>query len=186
MTLKDKLIRLTGDLYLYHTPLFLTYKPQHHKVKGSQVREILNVIAPGDILLRRYNGYLNTLLTPGFWGHAALYIGDGFIIHAIGVGVVREDILDFCRCDSICVLRPEVDGKSKEAAINKAIALENALTEYDYAFVDDNGKVYCSEMIQECYGAFNEDYCEKFGQRVLTPQHIFDSKQIKIILVING
>lgn len=47
----------------------------------------------GDILLRRYDGYVNTLFTPGFWGHAALCVSANDVIHAVGVGVVREDLM---------------------------------------------------------------------------------------------
>ena len=66
MKIPKFLVKFTGDCYLHPKPLFITYKPHHHKVSGTEVREILNTMKPGDILLRRYDGYLNTILTPGY------------------------------------------------------------------------------------------------------------------------
>jgi uncharacterized protein YycO len=180
------LIKLTGDIYLHKFPFWCIYKPAHHKVKGYEVRKITKFLKTGDILLRRYDGYLNTYFTPGFWGHAGLYIGKDHLIHAVGQGVIKEDILDFCRTDSIAVLRIK---NIKNIEINKALAIARKFVKkhvkYDYRFQDENGKVYCTEMINECYNdVFNKDYSNHFGNNILTPDGIFNSKKVKNIISI--
>jgi len=179
------IVKLTGDIYLFKFPMWFSYKPSHHKVKGFQVRRILDLVHPGDILLRRYNGYLNTFFTPGFWGHAALYVGDNNIIHAVGEGVIEEDILDFSRCDSVCLLRPRVEFNEKNDAITKAINLKNNHTQYDYKFQANNGTVYCTELVDTCYNnIFCFDYNEIAGNKILLPDGIYKSKKVDIILSI--
>lgn len=180
------LIKLTGDIYLHKFPGWFVYKPSHHKVKGYEVRKVIDALKKGDILLRRYNGYLNTLFTPGFWGHAGLYAGKNEVIHAVGKGVIIEDILDFCRTDSVAVLRIR---NIKNTDINKALAKGGKYAKehvgYDYRFEDENGRVYCTEMINECYnGMFGKDYSDKFGNRVLTPDGLFNSKQVVRVLTV--
>lgn len=180
------LIKMTGDIHLSKYPIWVSYKPAHHKVKGREVRKILDVIKNGDILLRRYDGYLNTIFTPGFWGHAGLYIGENWVIHAIGVGVIKEDVLEFCRSDSVCVLRVRNSGS---LIIEKAIEISKHLEEervgYDYEFVDDNKNVYCTEMINKCFNnLFNNDYEEIAGNSVITPDGIRYSKEIDTIMEI--
>jgi uncharacterized protein YycO len=178
------LVKITGDIYLHKFPFWCIYKPLIHKVKGHEVREVLKVLEPGDILLRRYDGYLNTFFTPGFWGHAALYAGKDEIIHAIGKGVITEDILDFCRTDSIAVLRLKNIKKDEiDKAINIAGKYAKECCEYDYRFEDGNGKVYCSELINECYNnCLKKDYSMHLGNNVLTPDGIFNSPRITRIL----
>jgi hypothetical protein len=179
-------IELTDNVYLQKRPLFVQYKSQHHKVKGHEVRRILDLLLPGDILLRRFDGYLNTILTPRFWEDAALYVGDNNVIHAVGKGVIKEDILDFCRCDSICVLRVKNDfDLSISVAIAKAKDMYNRRVGYDYEFETGDNKVYCTEIVNECYdGLFNDDYEMVAGNRVLTPDGIRNSKCIRVFSVI--
>ena len=94
-------IKFTGDFKFHSYPPFFIYKPHHFQVKGDTVREVMNKVRGGDILLRRYDRYLNTMLTPGYWGHASIYVKKNKIIHSISSGAEKEDILTFCRTDSI-------------------------------------------------------------------------------------
>lgn len=191
-SLKKGFLNFLGATYVYKYPMFLTYKPMHHKVKGIELRQISYKIQPGDILLRRYDGYLNTIMMRvidkiGFWGHAGLFVGDNNVIHALGVGVISEDILDFGRCDSICVLRPKVMDDIKEKAITIALKLEQDRVGYDYEFKTNNpndSRVYCTELVDEAYNwMFAHDYEIKLGVRSLLPDGIFSSDLVEKILV---
>ena len=59
-------------------------------------------------MLRGYDNYLDGYFIddPHGYSHGAIYVGDGKIIHAVAQGVSEIDVLDFMRCDRICVLRP--------------------------------------------------------------------------------
>jgi uncharacterized protein YycO len=172
-----KLIKLTGDIYLHKYPMFIVYKPDQHRLKGDKIREILNTIQPGDILLRRFDSYLNTILTPGFWGHAGLYIGNNSIIHSIGKGVIEEDILNFCRTDSLAVLNANVIFKVKNNAIKNIKKLKGS--KYDFKFNSNDDKYYCTELIDVVYnGIFYKDYKKIMSNYILTPDGIYDSIKV--------
>lgn len=174
------LIKLIGNLYLHKYLCWCVYKPHHYAVTGPEVRNVLKTAQPGDILLRRFDGYLNTRLMQGFWGHAALCVNAREVVHAVGVGVVREDIITFCRTDSVAVLRVrDVTQYMKDRAIACAEEHERARTAYDYQFRDRNHAVYCTELVNICYqGLFNDDFEMIAGNCILTPDGIRRSASI--------
>jgi hypothetical protein len=51
------------------------YRPKDCLITRDQIREIQPKLEPGDVLLERREWYLSNIGLPGFWSHAALYIG---------------------------------------------------------------------------------------------------------------
>lgn len=176
--------KLLGGLYFHKKPFWVIFDPELHKVKGLQVREILNSVEPGDILIRRVDGYLGSKLTPGYWSHAGLYIGGNEICHSIASGVVYEDILDFCRTDHICLAKVKASNLQKFEATERAREMEHEHLEYDFTFSDNNGKVYCTEFINLCYsGLFNSDYSMVVSvKHAFLPDDLYKSKKLDVVL----
>ncbi len=178
------LIKLSGDLYLHDYLCWLIYRPHHYALTGPEVRAVFEAVRPGDILLRRFDGYVNTRFTPGFWGHAALCVNRNDVVHAVGVGVVREDIITFCRTDSVAVLRiSDVTQDMIKRAIACAEEHEKQRTAYDYQFKDRNHAVYCTELVNICYnGLFSDDFEVIAGNCILAPDGIRRSPRVLVAL----
>jgi len=173
-----------GKIYITKTPFFIMWNPKLHKLKGHEIRDIQNNLKPGDILLRRYDGYLNTYFTPGYWGHSGLAISENKVIHAIGKGVIKEDILDFCRADSIALLRfKEITDENINRAIQIAEQMVIRKVKYDFQFADKNKNIYCTELINECYGEiFYDCYTFIAGKYILLPDHMQKSELLNTII----
>lgn len=184
MKLPRFLIEFTGHTMVHKYPPWFVYRPNIHKVRGSDVRMVLDVVRKGDILLRRYDNYLNTIFTPGYYSHAGLYVGDNQVVHAVSQGVISEDILSFCRCDAVCVLT--VVGATWEtitSAIDKAKAAADENIEYDFNFCSSNKTYYCTELVDIAYhNIFLSDYIEKMGQLILMPDGIRYSDRVRVKL----
>jgi hypothetical protein len=109
---RDWLFTLTGDLSyegLSH-PAWLMYKPIGYKLKGKDLYKGLELfyqgkIRKGDILLRRFDRYLDSYFIPGVWKHGGVFVGydadvDGpTVIHALSEGVLKEHVSLFFRTD---------------------------------------------------------------------------------------
>jgi hypothetical protein len=132
-TLYERIVTVLGDILVYRWPMFLLYNPSGYRVKGEDVRELIDRIRPGDILVRGYDNYLDGRIIPGYFSHVGLYLGDvtqadadavarvsqgllpggkprvktgkDMVIHALAEGVLTEDVINFCRCDYMAVLR---------------------------------------------------------------------------------
>jgi len=178
-TIKNKIVEFVAGIVITPSPLFIMLKSHPYEVKGPTMRKILDSLQTGDILLRRYKYYVANWFIPGKFSHAALYVGDNSVIHMLGDGITKEDILTFMRCDDICILRLNNDDGVIKKAINSAFELLNAGVEYDFNFSTKNDKFYCTELIDKVYeGHIN--YSSKLSDKFISPDDMLTSNLTKI------
>lgn len=170
--LKQRFLSWAADIRIYWCGLIL-FGDSHYEIKGHHVREILNMLKPGDILLRRYSHYLGSILIPGYWSHAAHYIGGGNVIHMLGDGITREDILTFTRCDDIAILRCN-DEELVKYSIIESTKLEDHDIEYDYDFKSGNKTLYCSEHV-------NLVFKNPIDKKMVLPDDLLDVDMFNIV-----
>jgi len=174
--------KFSAKMHFHKFPLWFVYNPHLHRVKGHEIRQVLDILEPADILFRTWKGYLDTAFIPGYWSHAGMYIGENKIIHAQGTGIIKEDILDFCRADGIAVKRIINLYPSLEYFMIKE-AERLVGTEYDYDFTLDNNKYYCSEFIDHCcQGYFKKCYEVIGGRKIITPEGLYSSNLLTDII----
>ena len=148
--IKSKILSWFSDIRIYKGGIVL-WGPSSYKIKGPQMRTIINLIRPGDVLLRRYDNYLGSILIPGFWSHAAIYVGKNKILHMLGDGISCEDILTFMRTDHIAILRHK-SLLARLKAVSEAWNIFDRQAKYDYNFDDKHSdKFYCTEFVNFCY-----------------------------------
>ncbi|MCK5726724.1 MAG: hypothetical protein KAH22_07875 [Thiotrichaceae bacterium] len=165
-------LRIFGDIKVFKFPFFILYDPGSYLIKGNETREIMNTLEAGDILIRGYKNYLDGYFIPGYFSHAALYLGnvpnennitllpsvkdqfyaegEQIVVHAMAEGVFMEDLLNFCRCDYIVVLRPsKVSQEDVDNIYNRA--LMELGTPYDFQFdFSRYNNLSCTEFVYLC------------------------------------
>ncbi len=125
--IRDVFLKIFGDIKVFKWPFFLLYHPTGYQVRGDDVRQVIDTLEPGDILVRGYRNYLDGLFIPGYFSHVALYLGEvtdddrqhvahvggerhfrtgkQMVIHAMAEGIFMEDVINFCRCDRMAIMR---------------------------------------------------------------------------------
>jgi len=206
-------VRFMGDIKVYKFPMFILYDPGSYRVKGEDIREVIKTIKPGDILLRGYVNYLDGYIIPGFFSHAGLYLGEvpestktefnltpeqlndfrsgeQMVIHSMAEGVFMEDVINFCRCDFMVILRRN---PNKESAESKMVTFEQVFANaipclgmsYDFKFdFSDFNKLSCTELVYFACKSFLNDYDIKIRtkrvmfikKRLITPDDYLNSK----------
>jgi hypothetical protein len=134
----DKFLTFFGDIKVFSFPMFVVYDPGSYRVKGEDIRKLIATVKPGDILVRGFKNYLDGYFIPGYFSHAGVYLGpvqekdlelvsrpegkklfrtgEQMVVHALAEGVLMEDLIQFCRCDYMAVLRfPEKIRRSSQA-----------------------------------------------------------------------
>jgi uncharacterized protein YycO len=176
ISIRNKLLLILGSLKYSKYPMFLQIEPQGYKIKGNQIREILDIIKPGDIILRKYDNFLDNIFL-GKYSHVGLIIDNKTIIHSIYPKVEEIDIIDFLKTDHILILRP-INLTEPQIEIAIKIAKENLNNPYDFGFsLKTKNELYCSELIYICYEDFKEQL--NMSKKIIKLFYIFKKEVIK-------
>jgi hypothetical protein len=155
--MKRKFLTIFGDLKVSIYPMWISYCPTTFRVKGTDTEEIMGILKDGDIMLRNYKSYLDSFFIPvgkSGYTHSGIYF-QGNVYHAIAEGVVVESVIDFCRADSIGILRLKNPDWTIIGAAHM-YAEKHVGVGYDFAFDSGNDKqLYCHEFSKSCYGGLD-------------------------------
>lgn len=119
-----------------------------HALTKEQADTAQAQMKPGDVLLRRVDYTSANMIIPGFFGHAAVYVGNGTIIDATTHGVRKISVEDFfAEGDHAMVIRPK---NLTEDEAKKAVQYaENQVGKvYDYDLdANDDQRFTCTELV---------------------------------------
>lgn len=177
--------------------------PLEKRVSVERRNSMLDFLQPGDVLITRHDAALTNLFLPGFWPHAALYVGteaqrevlgvnvdthiaskwagDKCVFEALKDGVRFRPITQTLAVDNFVVLRPTLSASEIRAGIERVVVHEGKLYNYDFDFFGSE-KLVCSEVVYRAYdglGDLSFPLIERAGRHTLSPEDIVD-------LAING
>jgi len=145
---KDKILNVLSRIKIL---------PGTFNVSGEQTRSIHDQVKIGDILLKGYKRYLDCYFRCGHYHHSAIYIGGGNVAFLTETGVKIQDIISFCRCDRIIILRvySEKYDEIVERALRRIQQFLDVTKLYDCTFGNINHRLYSLDFIDMCYKELN-------------------------------
>lgn len=180
---------IVGDTRMVSRPAFIS---------EAQIVTAKGMLEPGDILLVRRNWYLSNAFLPGFWPHAALYVGTPEQLKALGIdesnaGPAWEDYMTpedgrqrvvleavsegvgfyaaehSMGADYVLAMRPKLAPEQIRQAILKAFEYNSRDYDFNFDFFTDD-KIVCSELIYRAYHPMlTMDNETVLGKTVITP-----------------
>jgi len=165
--------------------------------KGDVLADVSRTLKAGDILLEKTPFRLTDKLIPGYWGHAAVWVGSEaelkelgiwnnplvvshrdeiregrLVVEALRSGVEMNSLEHFLNIDSIGILRKQ-DLSREARAATVLEALRQVGKPYDFNFdVESKGRVYCSKLVYLSYSGIDWPTRKSMGRTTFTPDDV--------------
>lgn len=153
--------------------------PTHaHALRPDILRDLREILQPGDILLVRAEDKITSALLPGFWSHAALYVGDfpdleklglsehppaaryrwlfdrgprdhGYVVEAVTRGVRIHPLSKCLLADHVAILRPNLTEDDLKQAIAEAFSHVGKPYDFEFDF-NVSSRIVCTELVYRC------------------------------------
>ena len=174
------------------------YRADNKKVTDDIRNTIGDFLRPGDILVTRHSLALTNLFIPGFWPHAALYIGtpeqrDALSIdvpddkkalwadsictlEALKDGVRLRPLSDTLSVDHFVILRPQLPAETIRQAIERGIVHEGKMYNFDFDFFSSD-RLVCTEVLYRSYDGLDGvefPLTERAGRKTLSAEDLLD------------
>ena len=161
-------------------------------------RQIEALLEPGDVLISRHDRALTNLFLPGFWPHAALYIGheadrdrlgievdddrkarwsgDRRVLEALKDGVLFRPLEHTLQVDAVAVIRPQLGPAEIAQAISRVAEHEGKLYNFDFDFFRSD-RLVCTEVVYRAFdgiGPISIPLSERSGRQTLSAEDLLD------------
>jgi hypothetical protein len=149
-------------------------------------------------LVTRQDRAFSNLFLPGYWPHAALYVGNAHDRQRLGIAIdserqsrwsdpncVLEALKDGVRfrpleqtlaVDAVAVLRPQLDETAIARAIERVVRHEGKLYNFDFDFFHAD-RLVCTEVIYRAYdgeGPLEIPLTQRAGRPTLAAEDLLD------------
>lgn len=170
--LQKAVSKLVSDVYV---------RPKHVPQLPPRIVDELGVLLqPGDILVTRKEHAATNYFLPGYWPHAALFVGDeqylarqqlnqhqnvtkhwdeivtidkgqpGRVVEAMKDGVRMRSVATPFKCDAITVLRAKLTGEALSEVIARAFFHVGKAYDFDFDF-SRSDRMVCSEVVYRSF-----------------------------------
>jgi len=146
--------------------------PLDKRVTRAMRVQMMETLQPGDVLVTRHDTALTNLFIPGFWPHAALFVGTveqresmgiqiqsdteqkwcgkACMLEALKDGVRFRPITETLAVDNFVVLRPNLSAADIKTGIERVVRHEGKLYNFDFDFFSAE-RLVCSEVVYRAF-----------------------------------
>jgi hypothetical protein len=168
------------------------------RVDDGVRRRLFPLLEPGDVLICRHDHALTNLFLPGYWPHAALYVGDEAdrdrlgiridderkarwsgdrrVLEALKDGVLFRPLETTLEVDAVAVIRPRLEPREIARGIARAVEHEGKLYNFDFDFFRSD-RLVCTEVVYRAFdglGPVSIPLRERSGRQTLSAEDLLD------------
>ena len=164
-------IQELGSRVVSHLSTNPNHVPTIPKPIGEQ---ILSVLRPGDVMITRKEHAITNYFLPGYWPHAAMYVGGQRVVESLKDGVMERDIISPFSNDAISVIRPQLDAETIKIAIERAHSHVGKPYDFDFDFTRAD-RMVCTEVVYRSYeglGKMHFELTRRAGRKTLSAEDL--------------
>jgi len=165
----------------------------------DEIREqAAEILQSGDVIVTRHDFVASNLFLPGYWPHAALYIGSDTERDALGVqieeakanrwqgeirsleaqkdGVLFRPLSETLEVDEFVIIRPQLNKKLLAKGLERAVQHEGKGYNFDFDFFSSD-KLVCTEVVFRAFDGLGDiefKLIERAGRLSLSAEDLLD------------
>jgi len=168
------------------------------RIGREHLLEIETHLRPGDVLITRHDLAATNLIFPGFWPHAALFVGseheredlgirldperekrwagDRRVLEALKDGVLYRRLEDTLKVDSLVVIRPRLSSEDIAVALERVSVHEGKTYNFDFDFFRSD-RLVCTEVVYRAFdglGDIDISLQTRTGRPTLSAEDLLD------------
>ena len=168
------------------------------RIGGELQRQLGALLRPGDVLVTRHELALTNLFLPGYWPHAALYVGDEAdrerlgvhvdnarqekwrgdrrVLEALKDGVLFRPLEQTLAVDAVAVIRPLLENREIAEGLARAARHEGKGYNFDFDFFRAD-RLVCTEVIYRAFdglGPIELELQQRSGRPTLSAEDLLD------------
>jgi len=168
------------------------------RIDGPTLARISELLQPGDVLVTRRDRAFTNLFLPGYWPHAALYVGpaegrgelgitldaererawsgERVVLEALKDGVRFRPLEETLAVDAVAILRPRLDTPAIARALERAAEHEGKAYNFDFDFFRAD-RLVCTEVVYRAYDGVDGlrfELKERAGRPTLSAEDLLD------------
>jgi len=160
--------------------------------------KLANLLQPGDVIITRHDFVASNLFLPGYWPHAALYIGSEADRKTLGIeldesisnrwkgdirtleaqkdGVLFRPLNETLNVDELIIIRPNLSKEQLSTGLTRVCQHEGKGYNFDFDFSSSN-KLVCTEVVFRAFDGLGDiqfNLIERAGRLSLSAEDILD------------
>jgi len=168
------------------------------RVDNELRRQLDALLRPGDVLVTRHDRALTNLFLPGYWPHAALYVGseadrrrlgveidaarrarwcgDRRVLEALKDGVLFRPLEQTLEVDAVAVIRPLLEERDLATGLARAAQHEGKGYNFDFDFFRAD-RLVCTEVVYRAFdglGTIDLELRQRSGRPTLSAEDLLD------------
>lgn len=184
------LFRMSGEAIADRRQPFRGQRKPEKRVAPEVVASMARFLQPGDIIVTRHDHALSNVFLPGFWPHAAFFIGSPEDRRAVGLpdagqsecpvleakkdGVRFRPLSETLSVDCFVVLRPRLEPPDLAEVLTRALGHEGKLYDFlfDFRWAD---RLACTEVIYRSFhgtGRWHLELVRQGGRLTLSAENL--------------
>ncbi|MEO1856083.1 MAG: YiiX/YebB-like N1pC/P60 family cysteine hydrolase [Rubritalea sp.] len=163
-----QMFRMSGKVIAEVKQPILAIQKSGKRVTPRVLAKAWAILQPGDVIVTRHDEAMSNLFLPGFWPHAAFYIGSKEQREKLGIldevpegvnvveakkdGVHFRALTETLAVDAFTILRSKLSQEKVAAAVRCAIS--HTGKRYDFVFdFRESDRLACTEVVYRSYQA---------------------------------